>query len=150
MIYFIKFWREFLLIILLCSGYFYFDKYHDAKHEIELNKILHKSELAKMEINFANQRIEYERQRKEDVELYAKQVNIISSKYSDLLNDNDRMRQQITSFNSRISSATREAVENYAKAAATVYAECRTEYIKMGLYASKMDAELDSLTKSPN
>lgn len=150
MIYLLAWWREFLLVVFLCLGYFCFDKWQDAKHELELQSVLHKGQITQLEIKAANNQIAYEKQRQEDLQTYATKINSINSKYSDLLNDNNRMREQITSFNSRISTATRQAVENYARTASTVYAECRSEYIKMGQYAEKLNAELDSVTKSPD
>lgn len=150
MIYLLKWWREALLILFLCAAYFCFDKWQDAKHDLELQSVLHKGLITQLEIKAQNNQIAYEKQRQEDLQTYAIKINSINSKYFDLLNDNNRMREQITSFNSRISTATREAVENYAKAASTIYAECRAEYLEMGRYAQTMDAELDSLTKSPD
>lgn len=150
MIYLLKWWREALLILFLCAAYFCFDKWQDAKHELELQSVLHKGQITQLEIKAQNNQIAYEKQRQEDLQNYATKINSINSKYSDLLNDNNRMREQITSFNSRISTVTRQAIENYAKTASTVYAECRSEYIKVGQYAEKLNAELDSVTKSPD
>lgn len=49
----------------------------------------------------------------------------------------------------RLNTISREAVENYAKVGATLYSECRKEYLDLGYYAAKLDSELDSKTK-PN
>lgn len=56
------------------------------------------------------------------------------------------MQSEVNIYNSNLHTSNRETVENYAKTSSVLYGECKNEYIKLGQYTAKIDAELDSLT----
>lgn len=145
----IKLWREIIGTILLISLLLMINKYQNAKHELAMTKINHKGELLSIKLSMSEAILKAEQQRKDDLENYARQIASANAKYSNLFADNNRMRSEITEYNNRLSTYSNEANAAYAKAASTIYAECRGEYLKMGHYAEKLDAEIDSLTKTP-
>ena len=77
------------------------------------------------------------------------EINLINDRYADLAKRGDRVQLEIKTHSERLNTISREAVENYAKVGATLYSECRKEYLDLGYYAAKLDSELDSKTK-PN
>lgn len=149
MVVIVKLWREIIGIILLISLLLMISKHQSVKYELEATKINHKGELLSIKLSMSEAILKAEQQRKEDLENYARQIASANAKYSNLFADNNRMRSEIIEYNNRLSTYSNEANADYAKAASTIYAECRGEYLKMGYYAEKLDAEIDSLTKAP-
>lgn len=80
------------------------------------------------------------------LEKYLNEINNINNKYNDAIINNNRMQSEIKSYNTRLHAVTRETVENYAKTGSILYGECKQEYINMGRYTAKIDAELNALT----
>lgn len=144
------YWREIAIAALIALCLFLFNLNQDARYEAKETKLIHEKLIAESNSANANLVANHSRQRQVDAEKYASEINIINGKYVELMRSNDRMHQKIETYSTRLHTVSREAVENYAKAAGTVYAECRSEYIQMGQYAAKLDAELDKTTKSPD
>lgn len=148
MIYLLKFWKELVIVLLLFSVFWLINLNQTAKYRANEIELIHSKLIAEAEAKSAKAIAEYQALRQEDVEAYAKQVNAINSKYASLLSDSHRLQSKIETYNTRLHTVTRETVESYAKTAATVYADCRGEYLKMGQYAAQLDAELDKVTRS--
>lgn len=144
------YWREIAIAALIALCLFLFNLNQDARYEAKETQLTHEKLIAESKAQNANIIATAQRQRQLDAEKYASEINIINGKYVDLVRSNGRMQQKIETYSTRLHTVSREAVENYAKAASTVYAECRSEYIQMGQYAAKLDAELDKTTKSPD
>lgn len=144
------YWREIAIAALIALYLFLFNLNQDARYEAKETQLIHEKLIAEAKANNANIIATAQRQRQLDAEKYASEINIINGKYVELMRSNYRMQQKIETYSNRLHTVSREAVENYAKAASAVYAECRSEYVKMGQYADKLDAELDKITKSPD
>lgn len=144
------YWREIAIAALIALCLWLFNLNQDARYEAKETQLIHEKLIADAKANNANIVATAQRQRQLDAEKYASEINIINGKYVDLVRSNDRMRTEIKTYSDRLHTVSREAVENYAKTASAVYAECRSEYIQMGQYAAKLDAELDKTTKSPD
>lgn len=149
MIYIIKLWKEITIFILIMVILFMINKYNNVKHEFELTKINHTSAIIDFNLKMAESKLNAEIERKKDLENYARKIATFDAKYSNLVVDNNRMQSEILKYNDRLSTYPNEANTAYAKAASTIYAECRGEYLKMGHYAEKLNAELDKVTKTP-
>lgn len=146
----IVYWREIAIAALIALCLFLFNLNQDARYEAKETQLTHEKIIAEAKANNANVIATAQRQRQLDSEKYASEINVINGKYVELMRSNDGMRQKIEAYSTRLHTVSREAVENYAKAASAVHAECRSEYIQMGQYAAKLDAELDKTTKSPD
>ncbi len=144
------YWREIAIAALIALCLWLVNLNQDARYEAKETQLVHEKLIADAKADNANIIATAQRQRQLDAEKYASEINIINSKYVDLMRSNDRMRTEIKTYSDRLHTVSREAVENYAKTASAVYAECRSEYIQMGQYAAKLDAELDKTTKSPD
>lgn len=144
------YWREIVIAVLIGLCLWLFNLNQDARYEAKETQLIHEKLIADAKANNANAIATAQRQRQLDAEKYASEINIINGKYVDLMRSNDRMRTEIKTYSDRLHTVSREAVENYAKTASAVYAECRSEYSQMGQYAAKLDAELDKTTKSPD
>lgn len=150
MIYIIKFWRELIIVTLIVLCGVLGLKLQTAQYNEKETKLIHERLVVEAKAEASELISTVQEQRKIDAEIYAIEINHINSKYNDALALSNRVQQQVTTYNNNISKVSREAVENYAKAASAVYGECRSEYLKMGYYASKLDAELDSKTSPSN
>lgn len=142
-------WREIIITALVISCLWLINSNQKLDFKIKEVEIQHQSEILKAEKKTSDLVATVESQRKKDAENYAKEINTVNDKYNSAIANNVRMQSEIKAYSNRISTVSREAVENYAKTASAIYAECRSEYIEMGYYASKLDAELDKVTKSP-
>jgi hypothetical protein len=143
------YWREIAIAALIALCLWLFNLNQDARYEAKETQLIHEKLIAEAESARLTSIANHSRQRQIEAEEYANQINIINGKYIGLMRSNDRMRTEIKTYSDRLHTVSREAVENYAKAASAIYAECRSEYIQMGQYAAKIDAELDKTTKSP-
>lgn len=146
---FILFWREIAISILLISCLWLINSNQKLDFEVKAIEIQHQSEILKAEKKTSDLVAAVESQRKKDAENYAKEINTVNDKYNSALLNSSRMHEKVTTYNTKLHTVSREAVENYAKTASAIYGECRSEYLKLGYYASKLDAELDKVTKSP-
>ncbi len=146
----LKMWRE-IIIVILCAVIVWlaFSK-QDLKQELAETKFIHESLVKDSKLKNAQLIAQHNEQRRSDLENYANEVLNLNNRYDAALSNSNRVQQEITTYNNRLHTVTREAVENYAKAGATLYNECRKEYLELGYYTAKVDAELDSKTKSPN
>lgn len=144
------YWREIAMASLIALCLWLFNLNQGARYEAKETQLIHEKLISEAESARLSAIANHSRQRQVEAEEYAKQINLINDKYVNLMRSNDRMRVEIKTYSDRLHTVSREAVENYAKAASTVYAECRSEYIQMGQYAAKLDAELDKTTKSPD
>lgn len=143
-------WREIIITLLLISCLWLINSNQDLGFQVKAIELQHQSEILKAEKSSAELVATVETQRKKDAEKYAKEITSINNKYAIAMSNNVRMQSEIKTYSDRISTVSREAVENYAKTASAIYAECRIEYLEMGYYASKLDAELDKVTRSPD
>ena len=149
MIYLLKYWRELIiaaLVLLLCVLSL---KLQSANYEAKEIKLIHEKLVNDAELKTANIVATAQRQRQLEAEKYAVEINSINERYNDALAKSNRVQQEVTTYNTRLHTATREAVENYAKTGSVLYGECRKEYLNLGQYTAKLDAELDKVAKSP-
>ena len=146
MIYILKWWRELVIIGLIFSFGTLLLKYQSAKYNALETKLTHEKLIAESETREANAVATYNRQRQLDAEKYANEVNNINDKYANLVSTSNRMQQKVTTYNTNLHTVARETLEAYAKTGTLLFNECRKEYIDLGQYTSKLDAELDSLT----
>lgn len=137
------------LALLILSGILGL-KLQSAQYAAKETQLIHEKLIAESKANNANIVATAQRQRQLDAEKYAKEINSINDKYADIASRGNRMQLEVKTYSDRLHTVSREAVETYAKAAGKVYGECRKEYLEMGQYASKLDAELDKVTKSPD
>lgn len=146
----LKMWRE-IIIAILCAVIVWlaFSK-QDLKQELTETKFIHESLVKDSKLKNAQLIAQHNEQRRLDLESYANEVLNLNSRYDAALSNSNRVQQEITTYNNRLHTVTRETVENYAKAGTTLYNECRKEYLELGYYTAKLDAELDSKTKSPD
>lgn len=140
------YWRELVIIglVALCGTLGL--KLQTAQYEAKETKLIHERLIAESELKSANIVATAQRQRQLDAENYAKEINVINDKYAVLVRDGNRVQQETRAYNSKLHTVTRETIENYAKTSSILYGECRTEYLQLGQYTSKVDAELDKLT----
>lgn len=149
MIYYLKFWKELFIVILVFIIGVLVLKLQSAKYNAFETKLIHEKLISEAEAKEANIVASYNRQRQLDAEKYAKEINNVNDRYADLVSTNNRVQQKVTTYNSKLHTVTRETLEAYGKTASILFGECTKEYIEMGKYTSKLDAEIDSLTKSP-
>lgn len=149
MIYILKWWRELVIIGLIFSFGILLLKYQSAKYNALETKLIHEKLIAESETREANAVATYNRQRQLDAEKYANEVNNINDKYANLVSTSNRMQQKVTTYNTNLHTVARETLETYAKTGTLLFNECRKEYIEMGQYTSKVDAELDKVTRTP-
>lgn len=150
MIYLLTWWRELLIIALvfLCGTLVL--KNQSAKYNAFETKLIHEKLIAESETREANAVATYNRQRQLDAEKYANEVNNINDKYVNLVSNSNRMQQKVTTYNTNLHTVARETLEAYAKTGTLLFGECKREYIELGYYASKLDAELEKVTRSPD
>lgn len=150
MIILIKLWRELLILVFVIACLLLINSNQDKKYKIKEIQFIHEKQLKESELKFSNAVITFAAQRKLDAEEYAKKVNDLNDKYAVAMSDSNRVQQSITDYNNRLSTNTRQSLENYAKTSSVLYSECRKEYLNLGYYTAKVDAELDSKTKAPD
>ena len=143
------YWREIIICILFASCLWLINLNQDARYEAKEVRLIHEKLIAESDAKNSNTIATAQRQRQLDAENYAKEINIINDRYADLAKRGYRVQLEIKTHSERLNTISREAVENYAKVGATLYSECRKEYLDLGYYAAKLDSELDSKTK-PN
>ena len=150
MIYFLTWWRELLIVVLafLCGTLML--KVQSAKYEAVETKLIHERLIAESEAKEASTIAKYNQQRQLDAEKYANEINSINDKYNTLVSSSNRMQQKVTTYNTNLHTIARETLETYAKTGTLLFSECRKEYIDLGQYTSKLDAELDKVTDSNN
>ena len=143
------YWREVIICILFASCLWLINLNQDARYEAKEVRLIHEKLIAESDAKNSNTIATAQRQRQLDAENYAKEINVINDRYADLAKRGYRVQLEIKTHSERLNTISREAVENYAKVGATLYSECRKEYLDLGYYAAKLDSELDSKTK-PN
>ena len=146
MIYIIKFWREFIIMLLIIACGVLTLKLQAANYTAKETKLIHERLVAESDSKASKLIAETQAQRKIDAELYANEINHLNNLYNDAITKSNRVQSEIRVYNTRLTEVSRKAVENYAQTASTIYGECRSEYLKMGHYASRLDAELDKVT----
>lgn len=146
---FLLFWREIIICILFGSCLWLVNMNQDANYEVKEIKLIHENLIKDAELKSANAVASYNRQRQLDAEKYASEINSLNDKYAIALSNSGRVYEKITTYNDRLHTTTRETLENYAKTGSLLYSECRKEYLNLGYYTAKLDAELDSKTKAP-
>ena len=149
MIYILKWWRELLIIGLVFAFGTLLLKYQIAKYNALETKLIHEKLISESKTREANAVATYNRQRQLDAEKYANEVNNINDKYANLVSTSNRMQQKVTTYNTNLHTVARETLEAYAKTGTLLFNECRKEYIELGQYTSKVDAELDKATRTP-
>lgn len=116
------------------------------EHDLKETVFTHEQLVKDAQLNSANIIATAQRQRQLDAERYANEVNIINDRYAATVSNTSRMQQEIATYNARLNALSRETVENYAKVGTALFAECRKEYLDLGYYAARLDAELDKTT----
>ena len=149
MIYYLKFWKELVLIILVFIIGVLVLKLQDSQYKLQMTKIAHSSAIKDAELKNAELLLEYNIKRKEDLQKYVSKVENINDRYANLVSTNNRMQQKVTTYNTNLHTVARETLEAYAKTGTLLFNECRKEYIDLGQYTSKVDAELDKVTRTP-
>lgn len=142
--------RDILCLALLILSGILGLKLQAAQYAAKETQLIHEKLIADAEKRNAEAVAKAQQQRQIDAEQYAKEINSINDKYADIASRGNRMQLEVKTYSDRLHTVSREAIENYAKAAGQVYGECRKEYLEMGQYAAKLDAELDKATKSPD
>lgn len=143
------YWKEMLIALLIVGCLWLINKNQDLRHELKETVFIHENLVKDSKLKNAQLIAQHNEQRRLDLESYANEVLNLNNRYDAALSNSNRVQQEITTYNNRLHTATREAVENYAKVGASLYNECRKEYLDLGYYAAKLDAELDSKTKAP-
>ena len=146
---FILFWREIAISILLISCLWLINKNQSLDFKVKEITITHQGEILKAEKKTSDLVAAVESQRKKDAEEYAEKITNLHDNYNSAIANNVRMQSEIKTYSERISTVSREAVENYAKTGSVLYGQCKAEYLNLGYYASKLDAELNKVTKPP-
>ena len=146
MIALIKYYKEIIIICLLFICLFLQLKLKDTKYEINELKLQHNIKLEESARKYAELVAINNEDKSRSMEKYINEITNINNKYNDIISDNNRVQSEIKTYNTRLHTATRETIENYAKTGSILYGECKKEYINMGQYAAKLDAELDSVT----
>lgn len=149
MIYILKWWRELVIIGLIFSFGILLLKYQSAKYNALETKLIHEKLIAESKTREANAVATYNRQRQLDAEKYANEITNINDKYANLVSTSNRMQQKVTTYNTNLHTVARETLEAYAKTGTLLFGECKREYIELGQYTSKVDAELDKVTRTP-
>lgn len=143
------YWREIAIAALVALCLWLINLNQDARYTAKETQLIHEKLIADAEKRNAEAVAKAQQQRQLDAENYAKEISSINDKYADIASRGNRMQLEVKTYSDRLHTVSREAVETYAKSAGQVYGECRKEYLEMGQYASKLDAELDRVTKSP-
>lgn len=141
-------WREIVIAALIVVCLWLINLNQNARYEAKETQLIHEKLIAEAKANNANIIATAQRQRQIDAEKYASEINLINSKYADLMRSNDRVRTEVKTYSDRLHTVSREAVENYAKTGTLLYSQCREEYTRMGQYASELDAELEKVTRN--
>lgn len=149
MIYYLKFWKELAIIILVFIIGVLVLKLQSAKYNAFETKLIHEKLISESEAKEANIVASYNRQRQLDAKKYANEINNVNDRYADLVSTNNRVQQKVTTYNTNLHTVARETLEAYAKTGTLLFNECRKEYIDLGQYTSKVDAELDKVTRTP-
>lgn len=143
------YWKELLIALLIVGCLWLVNKNQDLRYELKETVFIHESLVKDSKLKNAQLIAQHNEQRRLDLESYANEVLNLNNRYDAALSNSNRVQQEITTYNTRLHTITREAVENYAKTGASLYNECRKEYLDLGYYTAKLDAELDSKTKAP-
>ena len=143
-------WREFIIALLCIAVVWLTFTKMKLEHELTETHLIHQNLVNDSELRNARLVAQHNEQRKIDLENYANEVLNLANRYDAALANSSRVQQETTTYNNRLHTVTRETLENYAKVGTTLYNECRKEYLGLGYYTAKVDAELDSVTKSPD
>lgn len=146
MIAIIKYYKEIIIICLLFTCLFLQLKLKNSSYKINELQLLHKINIEESKRKYAELAAANSDEKNRSLEKYLNEINNINNKYNDAIINNNRMQSEIKSYNTRLHAVTRETVENYAKTGSILYGECKQEYINMGRYTAKIDAELNALT----
>ena len=145
---FLLWWREILIALLVVVCLWLINKNQDLGFKAKEIQLTHEKLVLEAKANSANVVATAQRQRQIDAEKYASEVNNLNIRYADALSKSNRVYEKVTTYNNRLHTVTRETVENYAKTGSLLYNECRKEYLDLGHYTAKLDAELDKVTDS--
>lgn len=140
-------WREIIITLLVVFCLWIINDNQKLGFEAKETVLIHEKLVLDAERKTANVISIYQSQRKADLEIFTNETIKLNDKYAIALSNSNRVYEKVTTYNDRLHTTTRETVENYAKAGSTLYSECRKEYLDLGYYTAKLDAELDSKTK---
>lgn len=143
-------WREIIITLLVVFCLWIINNNQKLDFKAKETVLIHEKLVLDAERKTANVISLYQSQRKADLEIFTNETIKLNDKYSIALSNSNRVYEKVTTYNDRLHTTTRETVENYAKAGSTLYSECRKEYLDLGYYTAKLDAELDSKTKQPD
>lgn len=139
-------WREIIISLLVAACLWLVIAKQGVDNDLQETTFKHEQLVKQAELNAANIIITVQRQRQLDAENYANEINRLNDRYAATVTSTNRMQQTIAEYNTRLETLSRETVENYAKVGTTLYNECRKEYLDLGYYAARLDAELDKVT----
>lgn len=140
-------WREIIIALLVVFCLWLINDNQKLGFEAKETVLIHEKLVLDAERKTANVISLYQSQRKADLEIFTNETIKLNDKYAIALSNSNRVYEKVTTYNDRLHTTTRETVENYAKVGSTLYSECRKEYLDLGYYTAKLDAELDSKTK---
>lgn len=139
-------WREIIISLLVAACLWLVIAKQDVENDLQETTFKHEQLVKQAQLNAANIIITVQRQRQLDAENYANEINRLNDRYAATVASTNRMQQTIAEYNTRLETLSRETVENYAKVGTTLYNECRKEYLDLGYYTARLDAELDKVT----
>lgn len=139
-------WREIVIALLVVACSWLVIAKQDVENDLQETTFKHEQLVKQAQLNAANIIITVQRQRQLDAENYANEINRLNDRYAATVASTNRMQQTIAEYNTRLETLSRETVENYAKVGTTLYNECRKEYLDLGYYTARLDAELDKVT----
>ena len=146
MIAIIKYYKEIIIICLLFVCLFFQLKLNESRSKLNELKLNYDIKIEESKRKYAELLAVNNEEKNKSMEKYINEIIAINDNYNDIITNNNRLQSEIKTYNDRLHAVTRETIENYAKTGSVLYGECKKEYINLGQYAAKLDAELDSIT----
>ena len=146
MIAVIKYYKEIIIICLLFTCLFFQLKINKSNSKLNELKLNYDIKIEESKRKYAELLAVNNEEKNKSMEKYINEIITINDNYNDIITNNNRMQSEIKTYNDRLHTVTRETIENYAKTGSILYGECKKEYINLGQYTAKLDAELDSIT----
>ncbi|MBF7682951.1 hypothetical protein I2F27_06370 [Acinetobacter sp. B5B] len=148
----LKFWRECLIALLTCLVLLYVLLLNHKNLQIQQQKFYYASYVQKqteanvqaqanarkIEQDYAKKTLEAEKNYSEKIKQISHDARIAESHVHSL-------SKQLTDANKRLSTATREASNEYTKKLSNVFDQCVTEYRKMAERADGHEADAERL-----
>jgi len=134
-----KYTTELLMIATAAGSGFAAWKYQEARYEAEIYKIRGENTAEKLLASSKAMQEYFELQRIKDAAIERAKIREQASARAaaDAAAHADKLRRQLAAANSRIATATREAVDQYAATLGDVFGQCVQEYRALGEKADK-------------